>query len=129
MPSSFEELVAFYDIRSAPDTRMRLAEIASEYSLRAKQFGYVPLVGAATPEGLMSFLRLSVDHSGRIDESKLPGDLIEAFRVRFPNVHGHEDIGSLTPDSAQKFVEGWCRKFIEILVRDALNSRKTVGAS
>jgi hypothetical protein len=113
--------------RSAADARRSVDEIADRYVARARGIGYVPLVGAATASGLMGVLLLARNDAGVIDESKLPGELIEAFKMQYPNVYEAGGLGALTPESAEGYLNGWSGKYTEILARDTLNSGGSIG--
>ena len=63
----FSDVVAKYSDGDVVSTRARLTEIADYYSKKAKNLGYVPLVGAATTSGLLSLLFLARNESGQID--------------------------------------------------------------
>jgi hypothetical protein len=65
--------------------------------------------------------------NGSIDETKLPAELVEAFRMQYPNVYESGGLGTLTPESASGYLNGWSGKYTEILVRDRLNSGGSVG--
>lgn len=52
----FSDVVAKYSDGDVVSARARLTEIADYYSKKAKNLGYVPLVGAATTSGLLSLL-------------------------------------------------------------------------
>ncbi|MFM9131184.1 MAG: hypothetical protein ACKORY_00380, partial [Actinomycetota bacterium] len=82
-----QEMLQHYGSRSAADARTAVTQIADRYASRARGIGYVPLTGAATASGLLGVLLLARDESGVIDESKLPGDLVEAFKLQYPNVY------------------------------------------
>ena len=87
----------------------------------------MPLVGAATASGLMGVLLLARNDAGVIDESKLPGELVEAFKMQYPNVYEAGGLGALTPESAEGYLNGWSGKYTEILARDTLNSGGSIG--
>lgn len=116
-----------YGSRSAADARRSVDEIADRYVARARGIGYVPLVGAATASGLLGVLLLARNDAGVIDESKLPGELVEAFKMQYPNVYEAGGLGSLTPESAEGYLNGWSGKYTEILARDTLNSGGSIG--
>jgi hypothetical protein len=116
-----------YGSRSAADARRSVDEIADRYVARARSIGYVPLVGAATASGLMGVLLLARNDAGVIDESKLPGELVEAFKMQYPNVYEAGGLGALTPESAEGYLNGWSGKYTEILARDTLNSGGSIG--
>jgi hypothetical protein len=116
-----------YGSRSAADARRSVDEIADRYVARARGIGYVPLVGAATASGLMGVLLLARNDAGVIDESKLPGQLVEAFKMQYPNVYEAGGLGALTPESAEGYLNGWSGKYTEILARDTLNSGGSIG--
>jgi hypothetical protein len=116
-----------YGSRSAADARRSVDEIADRYVARARGIGYVPLVGAATASGLMGVLLLARNDAGVIDESKLPGELVEAFKMQYPNVYEAGGLGALTPESAEGYLNGWSGKYTEILARDTLNSGGSIG--
>ncbi len=116
-----------YGSRSSADARRSVDEIADRYVARARGIGYVPLVGATTASGLMGVLLLARNDSGVIDESKLPGDLVEAFKMQYPNVYEAGGLGALTPESAEGYLNGWSGKYTEILARDTLNSGGSIG--
>lgn len=125
--SRLDELLDRYGGRSAGDARSAVTEIAEAYSARAKNIGYVPLVGAATASGLAGVLLMARGENGSIDETKLPAELVEAFRMQYPNVYESGGLGTLTPESASGYLNGWSGKYTEILVRDRLNSGGSVG--
>jgi hypothetical protein len=116
-----------YGSRSAAGARRSVDEIADRYVARARGIGYVPLVGAATASGLMGVLLLARNDAGVIDESKLPGQLVEAFKMQYPNVYEAGGLGALTPESAEGYLNGWSGKYTEILARDTLNSGGSIG--
>jgi hypothetical protein len=116
-----------YGSQSAADARRSVDEIADRYVARARGIGYVPLVGAATASGLMGVLLLARNDAGVIDESKLPGELVEAFKMQYPNVYEAGGLGALTPESAEGYLNGWSGKYTEILARDTLNSGGSIG--
>ena len=116
-----------YGSRSVADARRSVDEIADRYVARARGIGYVPLVGAATASGLMGVLLLARNDAGVIDESKLPGELVEAFKMQYPNVYEAGGLGALTPESAEDYLNGWSGKYTEILARDTLNSGGSIG--
>jgi hypothetical protein len=116
-----------YGSRSAADARRSVDEIADQYVARARGIGYVPLVGAATASGLLGVLLLARNDAGVIDESKLPGELVEAFKMQYPNVYEAGGLGALTPESAEGYLNGWSGKYTEILARDTLNSGGSIG--
>lgn len=122
-----QEMLQRYGSRSAADARRSVDEIADRYVARAKGIGYVPLVGAATVSGLMGVLLLARNDAGVIDESKLPGELVEAFKMQYPNVYEAGGLGALTPESAEGYLNGWSGKYTEILARDTLNSGGSIG--
>jgi hypothetical protein len=122
-----KDLLRHYGDRPATDARRALISIADAYARRANGIGYVPLVGAATGSGLLGVLLLARDDAGVIDESKLPPDLVEAFKMQYPNVYEAGGLGSLTPESAESYLNGWSGKYTEILVRNALNSGGSIG--
>lgn len=122
-----QEMLQRYGSRSAADARRSVDEIADRYVARARGIGYVPLVGAATASGLMGVLLLARNDAGVIDESKLPGELIEAFKMQYPNVYEAGGLGALTPESAEGYLNGWSGKYTEILARDTLNSGGSIG--
>ena len=122
-----QEMLQRYGSRSAADARRSVDEIADRYVARARGIGYVPLVGAATASGLMGVLLLARNDAGVIDESKLPGELVEAFKMQYPNVYEAGGLGSLTPESAEGYLNGWSGKYTEILARDTLNSGGSIG--
>jgi len=121
------DMLQRYGSRSAADARRSVDEIADRYVARARGIGYVPLVGAATASGLMGVLLLARNDAGVIDESKLPGELVEAFKMQYPNVYEAGGLGSLTPESAEGYLNGWSGKYTEILARDTLNSGGSIG--
>ncbi len=125
--TSFSEVVAKYSAVDAIDARARLAEISDHYSQRAKSLGYLPLVVATTVSGLSSMLFLARKDSGQIDPDKLPKELVEAFRLQYPNVFESGGLNSLTPDSAHGYLNGWSGKYTEVLARDTLNSGGSIG--
>jgi hypothetical protein len=116
-----------YGSRSAAGARRSVDEIADRYVARARGIGYVPLVGAATASGLLGVLLLARNDAGVIDESKLPGQLVEAFKMQYPNVYEAGGLGALTPESAEGYLNGWSGKYTEILARDTLNSGGSIG--
>jgi hypothetical protein len=122
-----QEMLQRYGSRSAADARRSVDEIADQYVARARGIGYVPLVGAATASGLLGVLLLARNDAGVIDESKLPGELVEAFKMQYPNVYEAGGLGSLTPESAEGYLNGWSGKYTEILARDTLNSGGSIG--
>ena len=122
-----QEMLQRYGSRSAADARRSVDEIADRYVARARGIGYVPLVGAATASGLMGVLLLARNDAGVIDESKLPGELVEAFKMQYPNVYEAGGLGALTPESAEGYLNGWSGKYTEILARDTLNSGGSIG--
>lgn len=122
-----QEMLQRYGSRSAADARRSVDEIADRYVARARGIGYVPLVGAATASGLLGVLLLARNDAGVIDESKLPGELVEAFKMQYPNVYEAGGLGSLTPESAEGYLNGWSGKYTEILARDTLNSGGSIG--
>ena len=122
-----QEMLQRYGSRSAADARRSVDEIADRYVARARSIGYVPLVGAATASGLMGVLLLARNDAGVIDESKLPGELVEAFKMQYPNVYEAGGLGALTPESAEGYLNGWSGKYTEILARDTLNSGGSIG--
>lgn len=122
-----QEMLQRYGSRSAVDARRSVDEIADRYVARARGIGYVPLVGAATASGLMGVLLLARNDAGVIDESKLPGQLVEAFKMQYPNVYEAGGLGALTPESAEGYLNGWSGKYTEILARDTLNSGGSIG--
>lgn len=121
------DMLQRYGSRSAADARRSVDEIADRYVARARGIGYVPLVGAATASGLMGVLLLARNDAGVIDESKLPGELVEAFKMQYPNVYEAGGLGALTPESAEGYLNGWSGKYTEILARDTLNSGGSIG--
>lgn len=123
----FSDVVAKYSDVDAIDARARLAEIADYYSKKAKNLGYIPLVGAATSSGLLSLLFLTRNETGQIDPEKLPKELVEAFQLQYPNVYESGGLNSLTPDSASGYLNGWSGKYTEVLTRDTLNSGGSIG--
>jgi hypothetical protein len=125
--SRLDELLDRYGGRSAGDARSAVTEIAEAYSARAKNIGYVPLVCAAIASGLAGVLLMARGENGSIDETKLPAELVEAFRMQYPNVYESGGLGTLTPESASGYLNGWSGKYTEILVRDRLNSGGSVG--
>jgi len=124
---SFDELATRYSSVDTMGARKRLAEISDYYSQKAKSLGYIPLVGAATASGLLSMLFLTRRASGEIDPEKLPKELVEAFRLQFPNVYESGGLNSLTPESARGYLNGWSGKYTEVLARDTLNSGGSIG--
>lgn len=122
-----QEMLQRYGSRSAADARRSVDEIADRYVARARGIGYVPLVGAATASGLLGVLLLARNDAGVIDESKLPGELVEAFKMQYPNVYEAGGLGALTPESAEGYLNGWSGKYTEILARDTLNSGGSIG--
>lgn len=122
-----QEMLQRYGSRSAADARRSVDEIADRYVARARSIGYVPLVGTATASGLMGVLLLARNDAGVIDESKLPGELVEAFKMQYPNVYEAGGLGALTPESAEGYLNGWSGKYTEILARDTLNSGGSIG--
>jgi len=125
--SRLPELLQRYGSRSAADARTAVTQIADRYASKARGIGYVPLVGATTVSGLDGVLLLARDESGVIDESKLPGELVEAFKLQYPNVYEAGGLGSLTPESVEGYLNGWSGKYTEILARDMLNSGSSIG--
>jgi hypothetical protein len=125
--SRLRELLGRYGGRRATDARRAVLSIADGYARRANGIGYVPLVGAATASGLLSVLLLARDDAGVIDESKLPAELVEAFKMQYPNVYEAGGLGSLTPESAKGYLNGWSGKYTEILARNTLNSGGSIG--
>lgn len=121
------DMLQRYGSRSAADARRSVDEIADQYVARARGIGYVPLVGAATASGLLGVLLLARNDAGVIDESKLPGQLVEAFKMQYPNVYEAGGLGALTPESAEGYLNGWSGKYTEILARDTLNSGGSIG--
>ena len=122
-----QEMLQRYGSRSAAGARRSVDEIADRYVARARGIGYVPLVGAATASGLLGVLLLARNDAGVIDESKLPGQLVEAFKMQYPNVYEAGGLGALTPESAEGYLNGWSGKYTEILARDTLNSGGSIG--
>lgn len=122
-----DEMLSRYGGRTAGDARQRVTDIADRYATRARNIGYVPLTGAATASGLLGVLLLARDSNGTIDESKLPAELVEAFKMQYPNVYESGGLGSLTPESAEGYLNGWSGKYTEILARDTLNSGGSIG--
>jgi len=120
-------MLSRYAGRTAGDARQRVTDIADRYATRARNIGYVPLTGAATASGLLGVLLLARDSNGTIDESKLPAELVEAFKMQYPNVYESGGLGSLTPESAEGYLNGWSGKYTEILARDTLNSGGSIG--
>ncbi|MFM8600788.1 MAG: hypothetical protein ACKODP_01720, partial [Actinomycetota bacterium] len=122
-----DEMLGRYAGRAPDDVRNAINSVSAVYARRAKGVGYVPLVGAATASGLLGVLLLARDESGVIDESKLPEELVEAFKLQYPNVYEAGGLGSLTPESAEGYLNGWSGKYTEILARDKLNSGGSIG--
>ena len=85
--SQFRDVIEHYSKNQFGDARNRVSDIARYYSEKVAKIGYIPLTGATTISGLSSLLLLSADQSGMINESKLPAELIEAFRLQYPNVY------------------------------------------
>jgi len=125
--SRLPELLQRYGSRSAADARTAVTQIADRYARKAQGIGYVPLTGAATASGLVGVLLLARDESGVINESKLPGELVEAFKLQYPNVYEAGGLGSLTAESVEGYLNGWSGKYTEILARDMLNSGSSIG--
>ena len=125
--TTFSEVVAKYSTVDAIRARARLAEMTDYYSQKAKNLGYLPLVGATTVSGLSSILFLTIKDSGQIDPEKLPQELVEAFRLQYPNVFESGGLNSLTPESANGYLNGWSGKYTEVLARDTLNSGGSIG--
>ena len=125
--TTFSEVASKYSGVDTIGARARLAEISDYYSQRAKSLGYLPLVGATTVSGLSSMLFLARKDSGQIDPDKLPKELVEAFRLQYPNVFDSGGLNSLTPDSAHGYLNGWSGKYTEVLARDTLNSGGSIG--
>lgn len=104
------------------DASRKLEVLVERYSNLAKEVGYLPLAGITTSSGLLGALLVSQDASGRIDPSKLPDSVREAFEMQYPNLHEAGRLSELTLDDAQPLISGWVGKLTEIMVRDKLNS-------
>lgn len=104
------------------DTSRKLEILEQRYSNLAKEVGYLPLAGITTSSGLIGALLVSQDSSGRIEPSKLPDSVREAFELQYPNLHEAGRLSELTLDDAQPLISGWVGKLTEIMVRDKLNS-------
>ncbi len=104
------------------DASRKLEVLVERYSNLAKEVGYLPLAGITTSSGLLGALLVSQDASGRIDPSKLPNSVREAFEMQYPNLHEAGRLSELTLDDAQPLISGWVGKLTEIMVRDKLNS-------
>jgi hypothetical protein len=125
--TTFSEVVARYSSVDALGARARLTEISDFYSQKAKKLGYVPLVGASTVSGLSGLLLLTMKDSGEIDSEKLPKELVEAFQLQYPNVFESGGLNSMTPESANGYLNGWSGKYTEVLARDTLNDGGSIG--
>lgn len=109
------------------DASRKLEVLEQRFSNLAKEVGYLPLAGYATASGLLGALLVSQDSNGRIDPSKLPDSVREAFELQYPNLHEAGRLSELTMDDAQPLVSGWVGKFTEIMVRDRLNSGDAIS--
>lgn len=121
------ELAFRYKGRTSVQARQATNSVHAHYLERARKFGFVARVGAASTTGLASLLLVCRTESGTIDPSKLPEDLLEAFELQYPNLHQAGRLSELTPESAQSLLNGWTGKYVEILVRNSLNSGDCVG--
>ncbi len=99
----------------------------TRYLQNAKKLGYLPLTGLATTSGLLSVLAFASADSKKIDPSKLPDIVKEAFELQFPNEFARGRLAELTPESAEPLLKGWVGKLTEIRVRDQLNSGEAIG--
>ena len=104
------------------DASRKLEVLVERYSNLAKEVGYLPLAGITTSSGLLGALLVSQDSSGRLDPSKLPDSVREAFELQYPNLYEAGRLSELTLEEAQPLVSGWVGKLTEIMVRDKLNS-------
>lgn len=125
--SQFRDVIQHYSKNQSADARKRVSDIASYYSEKAAKIGYIPLTGATTIAGLSSLLLLSADESGIINESKLPAELIEAFRLQYPVVYESGGLNKLTPETAESYLNGWTGKYTEVLARNSLNRGESIG--
>jgi hypothetical protein len=125
--TAFSEVVARYKSVDALGARARLTEISDHYSQKAKNLGYLTLIGASTVSGLSSILFLTLKDSGEIDPEKLPEELVEAFQLQYPNVFESGGLNSMTLESANGYLNGWSGKYTEVIARDTLNDGGSIG--
>lgn len=123
----FGDVLEHYSKTQFGDARKRVGDLAKYYSEKAEKIGYIPLTGATTISGLSSLLLLSADESGMINESKLPAELIEAFRLQYPGVYESGGLNKLTPEAAESYLNGWTGKYTEVLARNSLNRGESIG--
>ena len=126
--SPLDEMLHTHGGRSPIEARATLGRIAEVYAARARSIGYTPLVGAATVSGLLGVLALASNGEGTINADRLPDELVEAFRLQYPNVFESGGLDQLTLESAQGYLNGWSGKYTEILMRDTLNSGGSLGS-
>ena len=109
------------------DARLALNALEERYSKKAKEIGYLPLAGVTTASGLLALLSISQGKNGRIDPSKLPENIREAFELQYPNLHESDALSGMSLDEVRPLVSGWVGKLTEIMVRDKLNSGEPIN--
>jgi len=109
------------------DARLALNALEERYSKKAKEIGYLPLAGVTTASGLLGLLSISQGKNGRIDPSKLPENIREAFELQYPNLHESDALSGMSLDEVRPLVSGWVGKLTEIMVRDKLNSGEPIS--
>lgn len=125
-PNQFANLFQKYE-NSCSNVRERFDFHVSRYLHNAKKIGYLPLTGLATTSGLLSVLAFAGGDDKKIDPSKLPDTVKEAFKLQYPNEYAKGRLDNLTPESAEPLLKGWVGKLTEIRVRDRLNSGESIG--
>lgn len=122
----FERVYATFAPKVA-NVRLALTALEQRYSSKAKELGYLPLAGITTASGLLGLLLMSQGVNGRIDPSKLPDNVREAFELQFPNLHESDALSGMSLDEARPLVSGWVGKLTEIMVRDKLNAGEPIS--
>jgi len=122
----FEHIYGWFAPKVA-NARLALNALEERYSSKAKELGYLPLAGVTTASGLLGLLLMSQGESGRIDPSRLPDNVREAFELQYPNLHESDALSGMSLDEVRPLVSGWVGKLTEIMVRDKLNAGEPIS--
>jgi hypothetical protein len=122
----FERVYATF-AHKVGNARHALIALEERYTNKAKEIGYLPLAGVTTASGLLGLLLMNQGSDGRIDPSKLPENIREAFELQYPNLHESDALSGMSLDEVRPLVSGWVGKLTEIMVRDKLNSGEPIS--
>jgi hypothetical protein len=122
----FERVYATF-AHKVGNARHALIALEERYTNKAKEIGYLPLAGVTTASGLLGLLLMNQGSDGRINPSKLPENIREAFELQYPNLHDSDALSGMSLDEVRPLMSGWVAKLTEIMVRDKLNSGEPIS--